>query len=200
MNGSARYFFLAMIVTNVMQGQAFHKTRMVDAKGKEVPVELDFDSGSQQVNVKTLKVAIAEVPYAKIDKLSYEMAARHRVKEGAIVMIASLGVGGIVMLTQSKSHWLYVDFKDKDDKPANLTLKLDKTEYEKVLAFQMNARTLCRCQPVAFSVEPSALARGFASSHPAWRWSNLSRYSKDLSIETPSKNLSMLPYDNGVST
>ena len=45
-----------------------------------------------------------------------------------------LGVGGIVMLTKSKSHWFYVDFKDQDGKAGNLTLKLDKTEYEKVLA------------------------------------------------------------------
>ena len=134
MNESARYFVLAIIFMNMAQGQAFHKTRMVDAKGKEAPVELNFDSGSQQVTVKTPKSVIAEVPYAKIDKLSYEMAARHRVKEGAIVMIASLGVGGIVMLTKSKSHWFYVDFKDKDGKAGNLTLKLDKTEYEKVLA------------------------------------------------------------------
>lgn len=48
-------------------------------------------------------------------------------------MIASLGAGAIVMLTKSKNHWFYVDYKDADGKPQDLTLKLDKNEYEMVL-------------------------------------------------------------------
>lgn len=129
-----RYLAIAILliaVTGISQAQTFSKTKMVDAKGKEVPVSLEFASAG--LAVKTLKTPIAEVPYASIGKLSYELTSRRRVKEGALVMIASLGVGGIVMLTKSKSHWLYVDYKDADGKPKDLTLKLDKGEYEQVL-------------------------------------------------------------------
>ena len=37
------------------------------------------------------------------------------------------------MLTKSKNHWLYVDYKDTDGKPKDLKLKLDKSEYRQVL-------------------------------------------------------------------
>lgn len=129
-----RYFAIAMLLiaaTGAGQAQTFNKTKMIDAKGKEVSVTLAFDKTA--LAVKTLKTPIADVPYASISKLSYEQASRHRVKEGAVVMIASLGIGGIVMLTKSKNHWLYVDYKDADGKPKDLTLKLDKSEYETVL-------------------------------------------------------------------
>ena len=129
-----RCFAIAILLiaaTGVGQAQTFSKTKMVDAKGKEVPVTLEF--AKTGLAVKALKTSIAEVPYASITKLAYEKASRHRVKEGAVVMIASLGVGEIVMLTKSKNHWLYVDYKDADGKPKDLTLKLDKGEYESVL-------------------------------------------------------------------
>lgn len=131
---------LLIAATGVGQAQTFSKTKMIDSKGKEVPVTLEFDKTG--LAVKTLKTPIAEVPYASINKLSYEQAKRHRVKEGAIIMIASLGVGGIVMLTKSKNHWLYVDYKDAEGKPKDLTLKLDKNEYERVLktAKEMSGR------------------------------------------------------------
>jgi len=129
-----RCFAIAILLiaaTGVGQAQTFSKTKMIDAKGKEVPVTLEFDKTG--LAVKALKASIADVPYDSINKLSYEMASRRRVKEGAVVMIASLGVGGIVMLTKSKNHWFYVDYKDADGKPKDLTLKLDKSEYERAL-------------------------------------------------------------------
>lgn len=129
-----RCFAIAILLiaaTAVGQAQTFGKTKMIDAKGKEVPVPLEF--GQAGLAVKTLKTSIADIPYENISKLSYERASRRRVKEGAIVMIASLGAGGIVMLTKSKNHWLYVDYKDADGKPQDLTLKLDKKEYERAL-------------------------------------------------------------------
>lgn len=122
---------LLIAATGIVQAQTFSKTKMIDAKGKEVTVSLEFDQAG--LAVKTLKTPIADVPYASISKLSYELTSRRRVKEGAVVMIASLGVGAIVMLTKSKNHWLYVDYKDADGKPDDLTLKLDKSEYERVL-------------------------------------------------------------------
>jgi len=122
-----------VLAIGVGQAQSFRKTRMVDGRGRELPVELIFDKERQILTVKGLSASIAEVPYASIGTLSYEQASRRRVKEGAIVMLASFGAGGVVMLTKSKNHWLYIDYKDANDKTNNVTLKLDKSEYRLIL-------------------------------------------------------------------
>ena len=46
-------------------------------------------------------------------------------------MGASLGAGAIVMLTKSKSHWLYIDFHEQNV-PKNIVLRMDKNEYQKI--------------------------------------------------------------------
>ncbi len=128
---------LLFAIVSLSHGEVFHKTKVIDAKGKEVPVDIDFDKGRQSLMVKPTDKKAAEnltdVPYGSIEKLSYELSSRHRVKEGAVVMIASLGAGAVVMLTKSKNHWFYVDYKEQDGTVKSLTLKLDKGEYEKVL-------------------------------------------------------------------
>lgn len=130
-------------------GETFKKTKMVDGKGKEVPVELDFDRVEKRLTVRTKKTVLAEAPYDTIDTLQYELSARRRVKEGAVVMIASLGVGAVVMLTKSKNHWLYVNQKPGGAKATTLTLKLDKSEFEKVMkvAAAETGKTVEKLQP-----------------------------------------------------
>ena len=51
-----------------------------------------------------------------LDKLSYEYTKKHRITTGALVMIFSLGAGAVVMLTKSKSNWLYIDYHEQDAK------------------------------------------------------------------------------------
>ncbi len=46
-------------------------------------------------------------------------------------MVASLGAGAIVMLTKSKSHWLYIDFHEQNA-PKTLVLRMDKKEYKNI--------------------------------------------------------------------
>ena len=72
------------------------------------------------------------IPYDKIDKLSYEYSKKHRITQGAIVMVASLGAGAVVMLTKSKSHWLYVDYRQESG-AATLVLRMDKKNYKTIL-------------------------------------------------------------------
>ena len=133
MNKLISLSFFVIVATGLSHAQSFHRTRMIDATGHEIPVDLEFDKRTQSLSVKTLKAVVAEVPYGNIDKVSYEQASRHRVKEGAIVMIASFGAGGVVMLTKSKSHWLYVDYTPSGATAKQLIVKLDKTEYREVL-------------------------------------------------------------------
>jgi hypothetical protein len=54
------------------------------------------------------------------------------VTQGAVVMVASLGAGAIVMLTKSKSHWLYVDFHEQAA-AKSVVLRMDKGQYKAIL-------------------------------------------------------------------
>jgi hypothetical protein len=124
---------IIFVLATAASAQTYRKTKIIDPKGKEVPVEISFSQEKQMLSVEAAGKMIEEVPYATIGNLSYERAARRRVKEGAVVMIASLGVGAVVMLTKSKNHWFYVDHQPPNEKSETLTLKLDKGEYESVL-------------------------------------------------------------------
>jgi len=71
------------------------------------------------------------IPYDQLDKFSYEYTKKHRITQGAIVMVASLGAGAIVMLTKSKSHWLYIDFHEQNA-TKSVVLRMDKKEYKNI--------------------------------------------------------------------
>jgi hypothetical protein len=71
------------------------------------------------------------IPYDQLDKFSYEYTKEHRITQGAVVMIASVGAGAIVMLTKSKSHWLYIDFHEQNV-PKTVVLRMDKKEYKDI--------------------------------------------------------------------
>jgi hypothetical protein len=98
-----------------------------------VAAELTLDQAGKRLSVQPKKGTQVEVPYGRIDKLSYERASHHRIKQGAIIMVASLGAGAIVMATKAKNHWFYLDYKDSSGAPKDVILKLDKGEYEKIL-------------------------------------------------------------------
>jgi hypothetical protein len=76
---------------------------------------------------------LAAIPYGNLDKLSYEYTKKHRITTGAVVMIFSLGAGAVVMLTKSKSNWLYTDFHEQDSKKT-VVLKLEKKDLQRIFA------------------------------------------------------------------
>ena len=92
--------------------QSFQRTKIPDAKGNQTPVGLVFSDGRQAVQVSSAGHVVTEVPYGSIDKLSYEHTHKHRITQGAVVMVASLGAGAVVMLTKSKSHFLNIEYHD----------------------------------------------------------------------------------------
>lgn len=110
----------------------FRRTKLADAKGKEADAELIFRVDARLMQLRVSNRTVAEIPYGDVDKLSYDYTKHHRVKEGAIVMIASIGTGAIVMLTKSKSHYLEIDYHE-GAAPSALVLRLDKKEYKGVL-------------------------------------------------------------------
>jgi hypothetical protein len=112
---------------------AFRGVKLADAKGKQTDASLIFSDELKNVTVRVADRDFVAVPYDQIDKFSYEYTKKHRITQGAIVMVASLGAGAIVMLTKSKSHWLYIDFHEQNA-PKSVVLRMDKKEYQKIFA------------------------------------------------------------------
>jgi len=110
----------------------FRKTKLADAKGKQADADLIFRGDARLMVLRVADRSIAEIPYGSIDKLSYDYSKHHRIKQGAVVMVASLGAGAVVMLTKSKDHWFTVDYHE-GEVPRSVVLKLDKKEYKAVL-------------------------------------------------------------------
>jgi hypothetical protein len=125
----------ALVVMNLTMAEesAFRDVKLADAKGKQAEASLVFSDNNKNVVVRVADRDVATIPYDQIDKFSYEYTKKHRITQGAIVMVASLGAGAIVMLTKSKSHWLYVDFHEQNA-PKSMVLRMDKKNYKDIFA------------------------------------------------------------------
>lgn len=111
---------------------AFNGCKLADVKGKQAEARLIFSDEAKSVIVRSMDRDVVSIPYSNVDKFSYDYAKKHRITQGAIVMVASLGAGAIVMLTKSKSHWLYIDFHEQNT-PKSVVLRMDKNEYKKII-------------------------------------------------------------------
>jgi hypothetical protein len=105
----------------------FGNVKLADPKGRLTGAALIFSDSTKSVLVRVSGRDVASIPYANVDKLSYEYTKKHRITSGAIVMVFSLGAGAVVMLTKSKSNWFYIDYHDKDSKEL-IVLKLEKKD------------------------------------------------------------------------
>jgi hypothetical protein len=113
--------------------QAFSGVKVADAKGKQTDARLLFNDTTTNITIRVADKDFLVIPYGNIDKVSYDYTKKHRVTQGAVVMVASLGAGAIVMLTKSKSHWLYIDFHEQNS-PKSVVLRMDKREYEDIVS------------------------------------------------------------------
>ena len=122
---------LVAINLGIAEETAFSGVKLADAKGKQADARLIFSDNNKNLVVRVADRDFVTVPYDQLDKFSYEYTKKHRVTQGAIVMVASLGAGAIVMLTKSKSHWLYIDFHEQGA-PKSMVLRMDKKEYKNI--------------------------------------------------------------------
>jgi len=113
--------------------QTFSGVKVADAKGKQTDARLLFNDTTKNVVIRVADKDFLVIPYANIDKVSYDYTKKHRITQGAVVMVASIGSGAIVMLTKSKSHWLYIDFHEQDTRKSAV-LRMDKKEYEDIIS------------------------------------------------------------------
>lgn len=124
-------FLMILSCSGFAEEASFNRCKLADAKGKQTDARLVFSDNDKALTVSVSDRNVVAIPYENLDKVSYEYTKKHRVTQGAIVMVASLGAGAIVMLTQSKSHWLYIDYREQNV-PKSLVLRMDKNEYEKI--------------------------------------------------------------------
>ncbi|MFZ1135510.1 MAG: hypothetical protein WAN69_11205 [Candidatus Korobacteraceae bacterium] len=124
---------LALISLSAAEETDFRKVKVADAKGKQADANLIFSDNSKKVIVRVADRDFVVIPYDQLDKVSYEYTKKHRITAGALVMVASLGAGAVVMLTSSKSHWLYMDYHEQNI-PKVVVLRMDKEEYKDIIA------------------------------------------------------------------
>jgi hypothetical protein len=127
-------FLTTLAVANFsLAEETTFKVKLADAKGKQAEANMILSDNNKNIVVRVADRDAVTIPYDQIDKFSYEYTKKHRITQGAIVMVASLGVGAIVMLTKSKSHWLYIDFHEQTT-PKSVVLRMDKNDYKNICA------------------------------------------------------------------
>jgi hypothetical protein len=124
---------LAAFSFSFAEETAFRGVKVADAKGKQADASLIFSDTNNDIVVRVADRDFVTIPDDQLNKVSYEYTKKHRVTQGAIVMVASLGAGAIVMLTKSKSHWLYIDYHEQNA-PKTVVLRMDKHEYKNIIA------------------------------------------------------------------
>jgi hypothetical protein len=127
-------FLTALAVANLsLAEETTFKVKLADAKGKQADANMILSDNNKNIVVRVADQDAVTIPYDQLDKFSYEFTKKHRITQGAIVMVASLGAGAIVMLTKSKSHWLYINFHEQNA-PKSVVLRLDKNDYKNICA------------------------------------------------------------------
>ena len=122
---------LAVATFGLAEETSLSRVAVPDSKGRQTKAVLTFSDDHKAVEVQPAKGTTISIPYDEIYKFSYEYTKRHRVNEESIFS-AAIGVGAIVMLTKSKSHWLEIDFREGDI-PKSFVLRMDKHEYIHIL-------------------------------------------------------------------
>lgn len=110
----------------------FKKSKLVQAvnnKDSYVDASIRLSDKAVEISPRGKGMQAQTIAYDSITGLTYDYSKKRRVKQGAMVMVASLGAGAIVMLTKSKNHWLTIDHGSGK----STAFKLDKSEFEDVI-------------------------------------------------------------------
>jgi len=126
------WLVLVLVVTfSSADETSFRGVKVPDSKGRQTKAVLTFSDNHHAVEVQPARGATVSIPYASIDKCSYEYTRRHRISETSIAA-APVGVGAIVMLTKDRSHWLEIDYREQD-LPKVCVVRMDKHDYLHIL-------------------------------------------------------------------
>jgi hypothetical protein len=124
---------VAMFTVNlcIADDVSFHHVKVPDQKGDQSAAVLTFSDTDKAIVVRPVKGNAVSIPYAAIDKVSYEFTKKHRVN-GETIATAPVGLGAVMMLTKSKSHWLEIDYHQQDV-ARTFVLRMEKHEYLQIL-------------------------------------------------------------------
>lgn len=112
---------------------SFHSVTVPNLKGRRLKAVLTFSDLDKTIEVRPDKGDPVNIPYAQIDKCTYEFTQRRRVTTGTIVLlVVAPPVGLILMVTKSRSHWLQIDYHQQSE-PKFLLLRMDKEDYVHIL-------------------------------------------------------------------
>jgi hypothetical protein len=111
---------------------SFNRVNVPDPKGNQRKAILTFSDNDKAIEIRPAKGTGVDIPYAQIDRFSYEFTRKHRIKQGAIVLPAAIAPGAIIMMTRSKSHWLEIDYFDQQI-PKACVVRMDKRDYLHIL-------------------------------------------------------------------
>jgi hypothetical protein len=129
----AAYVLVTLLAARlgIAEETSFQRVKVPDTQGREIKAVLTFSDNDKAVEVRPVKGAPVSIPYAEIDKFSYEFTKKHRVNDVSIAT-APIGVGAVMMLTKSKNHWLQIDYREQDV-PKTYVVRMDKHEYLHIL-------------------------------------------------------------------
>jgi hypothetical protein len=128
---------LALLLTVISTSAAsaadatFRRVKVPAPKRKQINAVLIFSDTDKAVEVQPAKGDKVSIPYAQIDKCSYEYTKKHRINATTIAS-APIGIGVLVMLTKYKSHWLEIDYHD-EDLPHTYVVRMQKRDYVHIL-------------------------------------------------------------------
>jgi hypothetical protein len=100
---------------SVLAEDASFRVQMPNAKGKQIKSVLTFNDSDKAISIRPVKGDAVSIPYAQIDKISSEYTEERH-----------------ITLTESKLHWLQIDYREADAHK-NLLLLLDKHNYAPIL-------------------------------------------------------------------
>jgi hypothetical protein len=94
---------------------SFRHVKVPRPKGQQIKAVLTFSDRDKAVEVRPAKGEAVNIPYATIDKASYEYTTE-------------LTIG----LTEAKNHWLQLDYHEQDA-PKTFLIVMDKHNYLRIL-------------------------------------------------------------------
>ena len=86
----------------VAQETAFRCLKSADSKRNQADASLIFGDKNKNIAVRIGDRDFVTIPYEQVHKFFCEYTKKHRITQGGVVMVASLGAGAIFMLTRSK--------------------------------------------------------------------------------------------------
>ena len=128
---SLSVLILTIVTFGLGEETSFDRVKVPDASGKQTKAILTFSDNRKSVEVHPVKGSDVSIPYAEIYKCSYEFTKKHRVSEGTVAM-APIGIGAVMMLTKSKTHWLEIDYREQEMMKV-FVLRMDKHDYVHIL-------------------------------------------------------------------